>query len=368
MQEAKRLAQAAIEKKIAEEAKASALLAEATELEKQAKLEEERLKCLAEEEAAAAEAKRKAEMEEQTALEAARAEAEAELQRELADLERQKAEIERRKKERQESIRKIVNTTQEDSVHRQATAGGGSTKDVQIPLEDPVDPATAAEMRALAEIRAKRKAQTAGHSSPLTQVRNIPDPIAAAAERTNDAERRRAAAAEMLRKSKADRLAQERAIEASRLKEQMERANIEAENARFDKEIAGQKQEEARRRADQSGADVKAAVTNDELAGWHGEGVHGGLNPDTAANYRRLKIEEAEKQAILELESGSNINNDDAILRAMMKTNPNEYQNQLTATLVRKKKTGIAVPALEQVKDESGGVKCVILVYCSCRI
>lgn len=76
---------------------------------------------------------------------------------------------------------------------------------------------------------------------------------------------------------------------------------------------------------------VKAATQDDDLSEWHGKNKGILANADKQKDHdAMLAIEEAQRQAIQEMEFGSAATNDDAILRAMAKTNPNAYQERIT--------------------------------------
>ena len=67
---------------------------------------------------------------------------------------------------------------------------------------------------------------------------------------------------------------------------------------------------------------MSAAPTDHDLTEWHGTAnTAAALTPEE----RMRQIEEAERQAIAEMDEGSANNNDDAILQAMKKTNPEAY-------------------------------------------
>jgi len=81
---------------------------------------------------------------------------------------------------------------------------------------------------------------------------------------------------------------------------------------------------------------VEKAKEDTELASWMEDQA-----PNTDDQERLRKIEEAERAAISEVVTGSNMSNDDAILRAMAATNPAAFQ----ATLGRRKSgSGSMIP------------------------
>lgn len=178
------------------------------------------------------------------------------------------------------------------------------------------DATTAAQAEAIrqataeqAELAAKRAAQ----SSKLEQLLK------------EEQELQRAAEAEESKKSAHQtKLAEAQAhFEAKRAAEEEERSRrkrVVEDAARREAEL--KVRDAAARAVREEEAAVSAAPTDHDLAEWHG-------TANTAAEMspqeRMRQIEEAERQAIAEMDVGSANNNDDAILEAMKKTNPEAY-------------------------------------------
>eukprot|EP00041_Stephanoeca_diplocostata_P021667 m.508547 g.508547 ORF g.508547 m.508547 type:complete len:597 (-) comp21882_c0_seq10:460-2250(-) len=112
------------------------------------------------------------------------------------------------------------------------------------------------------------------------------------------------------------------------------RALAEAEAQRLEKIREAKRVELAKQTVTLQEQRVKDAAKNDELDHWHGGGIGSKRTTPTASptlgeTYNdpiRMKIEEAERQAIAETQAGSAAHNDDAILRAIQRSNPDEYR------------------------------------------
>eukprot|EP00040_Diaphanoeca_grandis_P027697 m.158368 g.158368 ORF g.158368 m.158368 type:complete len:473 (+) comp31088_c0_seq1:253-1671(+) len=148
--------------------------------------------------------------------------------------------------------------------------------------------------------------------------------------------------AEALQKIEKERKLKEakEAFEAKRTAaaDEKKRQDILAENARKRQEELMLKQQAALEVEKQEKL-IKDAGKDDDLSEWHG--TNKGIL-STAGSDAMIAIEEAERQAINEIELGSANSNDAAILRAMMKTNPNAYQEKIT------EKPSVASPQLAE--------------------
>lgn len=170
-----------------------------------------------------------------------------------------------------------------------------------------------------AEIEAKRreldaKAAEAARAAAVEEARLQELERKRKAEEQRLAQQRAVQNAEIVRKREAE--AKAKAAEAERLRREHEE-RLRVEQARQDAQLEAQKkaalESEQRRWMER---DVQAAGNNAALVDWHAGGA---AAPGTEA-YRRQKIEEAERAAILESGAGSTVDNDAAILAAMAAT------------------------------------------------
>lgn len=106
-----------------------------------------------------------------------------------------------------------------------------------------------------------------------------------------------------------------------REKERRRQAAVEAARLEDERRV----KDEAARAVALDEENVKKAKGDDDLAEWHGTANAVSMSSEE----RRRQIEEAERQAILEVDSGSANNNDDAILEAMRRTNPDAYEDAI---------------------------------------
>lgn len=160
-----------------------------------------------------------------------------------------------------------------------------------------------------AELDAKRAAQAAKLAALEKEEQDLQR--AAEAEKQREAEH-----ALKLAEAKAAAEANKAAAEAEKERRRQateEAARIEAERRLKDAAAAAVRKEEQ---------EVKQARSDDDLTEWHGKANIATLSPAE----RLRQIEDAEREAILEVDSGSANNNDDAILQAMRRTNPDAYE------------------------------------------